>query len=677
MSLNKVPAWTLLLCALLIGMWWLSTFQYTMKWDIMDITLPWQYFISESINGGELPLWNPFVKNGFPQMGLQDTWYPVTWLIAFLFGMDVWSIQFSYLLHLFIAGLGMYKYLQGKTFGHPISVAMGVCYMFSGFMIGNAQHLGWVVGAAWLPWVFYYFDRMLSEEVRGDFLRLAFVGAMLFYGAYLPITIVVVYILVAKLVISFWKNPSRKLKLFQLSISLTILLLIAAVGLIGLLDLAPNLNRGRALPLSSEGWGVLSGYFPLKAISSLVIPYAGGAADEFWGSDISLINTYFGLIPLLLCVVVFWVRSRQGIKYFCIGMLFLLIAMAEVFPFRAWLYYLPLWDKFRFPSLFRLFFIFYMMLACTYGYQALRAEDRISLFYKIVVAALILILGLQSYSFFHTNSENIQILFSHGLFEFHRQSNFTDRATINLLIHAVVLGLLFLSFLIIRDVKKVIPYFIVLEVLIISQWNISETVVHKADPAIGNAEINSFDGSSVNVDLTRPMNTFSDGRWKDELSWFRFNQACITKTPSPSGSSPFSLLSYKAAIDNDEISINKYPLFFLGEIENGSVVREETQGEITVMNASNNGFELEVTCKDETNLVFLQNIYKGWKLKVNGELTEIRKVNTTFMSAELKSGTHNVKFFFRPMKMIVAFYLSMISFLVALLGLVYYKLSSA
>jgi len=173
MSRSKVPAWLIFLFLLTIGMWWLSTFLYTMKWDIMDITLPWQYFIGEALSSGELPLWNPYLKNGFPHMGLSDTWYPISWLIAFIFGVDVWSIQLSYLIHLLIAGTGMFSYLRFNSVDYKLSIALGVSYMFSGFMIGNAQHLGWVIGAAWLPWVFYYFDKLFSQEGRFTFLNLA------------------------------------------------------------------------------------------------------------------------------------------------------------------------------------------------------------------------------------------------------------------------------------------------------------------------------------------------------------------------------------------------------------------------------------------------------------------------------------------------------------------------
>ena len=383
MSRSNLKAGIILLVSLLVGMWWLSTFQYSMKWDIMDITLPWSHFISESLRSGNLPLWNPYLKNGFPMMGLPDTWYPISWAISLLVGMDVWSIQFEYLLHLFIGGFGMYNYALLKKIDLRYGLALGVCYMFSGFMVGNAQHLGWVVGAAWLPWVLYYFDKLMANLGKLDMLKLSLVGGLLFYGAYPPITIISAYILFTKLVLSLLTDPqTRSTKVFwRLATCLIICVSISAVGLVGLYDLSPNLNRGGQLPLSNTGWGVLTGFFPLQAISSIVIPYGDTAVDSFWGSDISLINAYFGFGALLTMLTGLMLRSKQTWMYFAIGAFCLMIAMSEVFPFRAWLYHLPMFDMFRFPSLFRFFAIFYFLLASGFAYSEIKRSDRGCLLY--------------------------------------------------------------------------------------------------------------------------------------------------------------------------------------------------------------------------------------------------------------------------------------------------------
>lgn len=671
---TKLYNWIILLLVLAIGMWWLSAFQYTMKWDIMDITLPWQYFVGESLNIGELPLWNPFVKNGFPQMGLPDTWYPISWIISLVFGVDVWSIQLSYLLHLLIAGVGMYKYLSHKVINLEVCLALAVCYMFSGVMIGNAQHLGWIIGAAWLPWVFYYFDKLFVESDKLDTLKMALVGSLLFYGAYPPITIIIFYVLLIKLGFNLWDKSVDKIILTKLAGAGVLLLLLSAVGLIGMLDVTPHLNRGEALPLSDEGWGVLTGHFPLKAIGSLVIPYAGNAIKGFWGSDISLINVYCGFIPLLLLGSIVWTRSTKAIKYSLIGFLFLAIGMSDVFPLRAWLYYLPLFDRFRFPSLFRLFFIFFLLTGIAYAWKALQKEEAISqkkIIMLILWIAGILIVILLGFSVSRTEANPFQILSEGGLFNLNLQGGYHEKAIINLVIHFIlIVGLVIFSYSKI-NVLRLLPFFIIAEVLMISQFNISETVIHNADPSIGNAEINGFDNKPINIDLEKPMNGLVDGYWDDQLSRFRYNQACITKTPSPSGNSPFSLKAHKAAIKNNDISINENPLFFFGDISQDNVVAKAQDGTIEIVKATSQSFEVRVNCEEPSNLIFLQNYYPGWRVTKNKEEVEIQKINTSFMSVPVESGTHVLNFIFRPKKMIYSFYISLLSFAFTISGIVY------
>jgi len=449
--------------------------------------------------------------------------------------------------------------------------------------------------------------------------------------------------------------------------------MLSLVGLVGFADLAPQLNRGEALPLSNEGWGVLTGFLPWEAISSLVIPYAGCSVEGYWGADISLINLYFGWLPVLLVAVTLSTRCSRGLRYFVIGTIFMMIAMSEVFPFRSWLYYFPFFDRFRFPSLFRLFTIFFLLIASGFGFEKLKKleESRKHVILKRLFFVSIILLGV-TFALCILNSEQSLISgLSVGIFQYNIQASFYDKAMVNLSVHSIVIVGMFIAYLLGRDVLKLIPYFIIAEVLIISQFNISETVVHNADPSTGNFEINKFDGKPLQLDLSKPMNDFVDGKWNEELSWFRYNQACITKTPSPGGNSPFSLKKYKEALGNGDNNINNNPLLFLGEIVQGRLASVSTSGTLEVLTAKNNDFSIVVNSPVNTSLVFLQNYYPGWRASVDGHVVDIEIVNTTFMTLPLQSGEHQVSFKFRPLKVVYAYYLSLIAFLIVTVSLFY------
>lgn len=129
-------------------------------------------------------------------MGDPGTWYPVSWGVAALFGgYSMGSLHFEYLLHLYLGGLGFYFLLKQFGLARVSLLSCAIGYMLSGVMIGNAQHLGWVVSAAWLPWVVMYFLRVQQTPSFRSGLQLALVLFLQLSGGYPGMFIVTIYIL--------------------------------------------------------------------------------------------------------------------------------------------------------------------------------------------------------------------------------------------------------------------------------------------------------------------------------------------------------------------------------------------------------------------------------------------------------------------------------------------------
>lgn len=196
---NKASYYTdyfILLLILFIGMWQISLFQNIMKWDIIDINLPWRYFVSECINNGILPLWNPYINCGFPQSGDPMTWYPVSWLTGLLFGNNLITLQYEYIFHMYIGAIGIYKVGQLFNLNRISKLSIAISFMFSGLFISNAQHLGWIISAAWFPLIIYQyilFSKKLNLVNGIYFIIFLF---FLLTGGYPGFFIVTAYILV-------------------------------------------------------------------------------------------------------------------------------------------------------------------------------------------------------------------------------------------------------------------------------------------------------------------------------------------------------------------------------------------------------------------------------------------------------------------------------------------------
>ena len=61
---------------------------------------------------------------------------------------------------------------------------LAVGWMLSGFMVGQAQHLGYIVCAAWLPFVYYYYLDFSKHPRWQSATKLALVLFLLLSGGY-------------------------------------------------------------------------------------------------------------------------------------------------------------------------------------------------------------------------------------------------------------------------------------------------------------------------------------------------------------------------------------------------------------------------------------------------------------------------------------------------------------
>ena len=122
-----------------------------------------------SLAGGELPLWNPYTFNGMPfQADIQSAIFYIPNLLLTLFSggghLDYWWVELSIIAHFALAGSGMYLLARGFGIGRWYAVFSGIAYCFSGFMVGQLIHQGFIYQAAWFPLVFLAFRNALHHR---------------------------------------------------------------------------------------------------------------------------------------------------------------------------------------------------------------------------------------------------------------------------------------------------------------------------------------------------------------------------------------------------------------------------------------------------------------------------------------------------------------------------------
>ena len=156
---------TLAVLAILLFYWPVSFGVYSMKWDILNWFFPMRQLVGEILQAHLVPLWNPYINLGYP-LGIDPqsgSLYPLTWAIGYFLGYSVYVIGLEFVLHTIFGFWGFKK--LGKTLGWSLNTALvvGLLYAGSGFMVGNSQHLTYIISAAWIPWILHYYYQLWNQ----------------------------------------------------------------------------------------------------------------------------------------------------------------------------------------------------------------------------------------------------------------------------------------------------------------------------------------------------------------------------------------------------------------------------------------------------------------------------------------------------------------------------------
>ena len=172
--------------------------------------------------------------------------------------------------------------------------------MLSGFFVSQAQHLGYIVAVAWMPFIFYYalsFTR--KPELRSGLLLAATLSLEL-SGGYAGYFVTLGYLLLglgAYRLVQRWRSEGPgtlpKWLLAHAGVAVAFVLL-SFVVLVGSFEIKPFINRGEPLVFDNSVWGVLSGSTPPQAVVGWLFPFAVAFDKEYWGTSLSLLNAQTG-----------------------------------------------------------------------------------------------------------------------------------------------------------------------------------------------------------------------------------------------------------------------------------------------------------------------------------------------------------------------------------------------
>ena len=651
--------------------------------DFYNEFFPQRYFHIDCLRNHLSPLWNPYQMMGTPAHADPQT--GVFYIPARIFAIfgpyhSIWC-AIEFMMHVFVGGWGLYCLCRHFNVSRPAAFVGAFAYLMSGFFVGNAQHLSWIVAGAWLPWLMYSTLQLLRTPGWRPAVCTAIFASLMFTGGYPGFSFGYVYIVAALFVaMAFHDVKNKRSRHFRdicLFGALAVLLFIvlALPTIISFVEVKPWITRGQSLDYTQ-----ISNDFP--SLSSLLFPYTIMTEPSIMSSDITMRSLYVGVFTLALFVVgLCQNRSRMLWLLLGLGVLSLLFAYGRVLPFhRCAFYTLPLVQLMRIPTLMRIFFIITMLLFAAVGFDAIakrEEKDRNILTITLLIVAAV--------------SLAVLVMVSLPVSQNWESDIFPPTFFHKLKMEAVVtFAISLLSLLIIRFLKCRQTRCLLLVILL---TDMILHVVAIAPYTVYNQELRHQDLARITQPRaqTVPQRLSNASAIQDpepHLLWK--NAGSFFKQVEWESYNPFMLSNFdkmqQPYFENGQERNMDLPIVFFPKTvvfdtvahllneDTAYVEQQDREGvypdstsSATIVQFDPGYIVLKTSVKESRPLVLAQNFYPGWHCDADGRALEIHRINSSMMSVLVPQGTQNLVFTYRKPFISAAWTLEWLTFLVLLL----------
>lgn len=156
-----------------------------------------------AIRHGRFPEWDPSNYGGMPFAANPQAalFYPGTWLMFAANWhrqhLSYYTLEVFVLVHLWIAWMLSFAWMRGRRLGVFASACGAGIFAFSGYLMMELQHLGLVVGYAWIPLGLMGIDEAAEKNSWRPLWKVVAASALAFLGGYTPTWFVVAMCFVA------------------------------------------------------------------------------------------------------------------------------------------------------------------------------------------------------------------------------------------------------------------------------------------------------------------------------------------------------------------------------------------------------------------------------------------------------------------------------------------------
>ncbi|MEP7176170.1 MAG: hypothetical protein ABI860_06425 [Gemmatimonadales bacterium] len=347
---------------------------------------------------GRVPEWNPYLFGGLPFIAAMhgDIFYPTAWL-RWVLPIDT-AMNVGFLVHLVLAGAGMYALLRALRLKWTGAVIGGVSYELTGIVASLMRpgHDGKLYVSALAPVLLLALLRAIRDRRPWGYGLVAIVAGLAILS---PQTQMAYYLLVASALWTLYlvfldperpTDPHRWRALVWAAGAVLLGLGIAAIQVLPFLAYIPYSPRGAGGP--SSGWEYATLFsMPPEELLTTVLPQFNGVLEHYWGRNSFKLHTeYLGAVVVMLAAIGLGDRGRRRLvqALAAIALLFLLVSLGGHTPFYSvWYELMPMMKKVRAPGM-----AFYLVALPVAAYAGLGADRLVRR--DLTLRTLILPLGV-------------------------------------------------------------------------------------------------------------------------------------------------------------------------------------------------------------------------------------------------------------------------------------------
>lgn len=667
-----------MLLIVMIAYWPVTTMYGSLKWDKIDTSLPWLSLISDISREGDFPWWNPYQQIGYPLYGdMQNPiWNPLYMLFLRLVNFNIGWFHFLEIVMMWGASAGMYYLLRFFGVSRRGAVVFGLSYALSGFMVGRGQNLISNLGGLWMPFALHHILAFFKKSGLKTAFFMAFFLSLQVTGGYQAMTIILIYlVLILSLytIVDWYRNRRYPiidwLKFGVLGVAITLVFCLFTIYVV--YDTYLSLARVEGLP---EYW-IVAGHFPINSIENFLIPSYTMGSSEFFTSDASFRNLFFGFFSVLFAIIGllhFKKLDRQVQILMIFGAVCFIAAMGAETPFRLWLAHnLPGMASFRFPYFFAWFFLVPLIIIGAKYFDYITVKKQLQ--FRFSIGVIVLGVGLVVITLNHyfkvgwPDFSTLEYTWKSWT-DFLRALNRNQLGLLHGLVQVFLFAVAVVSIYLFNWSKaKVIGTIIVIDLIIAIQFVMPFTYVDRDAETKILLEKQKKMPDDFPVPALVPLGKLDSLGVKETRVWQ--NVGNFYRYPDEGGYSSFWLKNMgDVEVDYPYIydSIKTNPVVYWADsvtqndefkglsIANKHHVSANTEqsyrrvapGDITIEKFGPAGFRFKVKTEKKNLLVVQQANFHRWRAFVDYNSERIVNVNGFMMGVEIPAGEHVVEFNF-------------------------------